>query len=191
MPKKYIKFHKPFEVLCQFTDVQGRSTLKDFIPFQNIYSAGRLDYRSEGLLILTNDGPLTQRLTDPQYQHTKTYLVQVEGIASPEAIQALRTSIVVPRLQTIPAYAEIIPDPNLHPRSKPVRDYHPTSWIKIILQEGKKHQIRRMTAAVGLPTLRLVRFAIGEIQLENLPPGAWVNLSAAEIQALTHPAYPK
>jgi len=141
-----IAFFKPYEVLCQFTDLEGRKTLKDFIDLPGIYSAGRLDYRSEGLLILSNDGTLIHRLTDPIYEHPKTYYVQVEGIVTPEAVSTLMNSIVLPDLQGKLAYAEIIPEPNLPARSKAVRLYHPTTWLKIILREGKKHQVRRMTA---------------------------------------------
>jgi len=179
-----IAFFKPYEVLCQFTDLEGRKTLKDFIDLPGIYSAGRLDYRSEGLLILSNDGTLIHRLTDPIYEHPKTYYVQVEGIVTPEAVSTLMNSIVLPDLQGKLAYAEIIPEPNLPARSKAVRLYHPTTWLKIILREGKKHQVRRMTAALGLPTLRLVRYAIGDLELGNLNPGEWRKLKSEEISML-------
>jgi 23S rRNA pseudouridine2457 synthase len=183
MPR-YIRFFKPFEVLCQFTDQTGRATLKDFIPIPNIYSAGRLDYLSEGLLILTDDGLLVRRITDPRFDHPKTYLVQVEGLLTDQALQTIRETILLPGLQTRLAQAEIIPEPDLPPRSKPVRPYHPKTWLKITLFEGKKHQIRRMTAAVGFPTLRLVRFAIGDITLDGLEPGAWKDLHQAELKSL-------
>ena len=182
---RYIKFFKPFEVLSKFTDNEGRSTLRDFIPIDNVYPAGRLDYRSEGLLILTDNGRLIQQLTDPRYKHPKTYLAQVEGILTPEHIEYLRNIIVVPGLQTrLPQAAEQISKPDLPPRPKPVRDYHPTSWLKITLIEGKKHQVRRMTAAIDFPTLRLVRVAIGNITIENLVPGKWQYLSKSELQGL-------
>jgi 23S rRNA pseudouridine2457 synthase len=177
-------FFKPFEVLSQFTDSQGRKTLKDYIPVAGVYAAGRLDYRSEGLLILSDDGPLIHRLTDPRFDHEKTYLAQVEGIASPDALQALQTQIQLPGLQTKTPEVKLAPEPDLPPRPTPVRDYHPTSWLLITLREGKKHQVRRMTAAVGLPTLRLVRVAIGPIRLDGLQPGDWRDLGEHEIRAL-------
>ena len=180
MPK-YLAFYKPYEVLCQFTEVRGRMTLKDFIPVAGVYSAGRLDFRSEGLLILTNDGFLNQRLTDPNFKHYKTYYAEVEGLITPEAIHFLENEIVLPGIQTKLAHAEIIPEPSLPPRLKPVRGYHPTSWLKLVLQEGKKHQVRRMTAAAGFPTLRLVRYSIGLITIDGLQPGEWRFLSKMEI----------
>ncbi len=179
MPR-YLAFNKPYEVLSQFTDSTGRRTLKEFIPIPGIYPAGRLDYRSEGLLILSDDGAFTQRLTDPRFEHPKVYLAQVEGIATPEAIQPLKERLLLPSIQTRPVAVEIIPEPDLPPRPVPVRPYHPTTWLKITLQEGKKHQVRRLTAAVGFPTLRLVRIAIGAIHLGNLAPGEWRWLTNAE-----------
>ena len=178
---QYIAFYKPFEVLSQFTDDQGRRTLMDFIPIRDVYVAGRLDYRSEGLLFLTNDGPINQRLTDPRFEHTKSYLVQVEGLIPLESLQRLSTEIVLPGLQTRLTTVNPIQAPDIPARSKPVRDYHPTSWIQITLTEGKKHQVRRMTAAIGYPTLRLVRWAIGRLTLEGLLPGQWRKLSSTEI----------
>lgn len=177
-----IKFFKPFEVLTQFTDREGRCTLAEFIPHKNIYAAGRLDYRSEGLLILTDDGALIRRLTDPRFEHPKTYYVQVEGEAGPEAARRLTEEIVLPGLQTRLAAAEIISPPTMPERA--VRGYHPTTWLKIVLYEGKKHQIRRMTAAVGFPTLRLIRIAIGPVGLGNLQPGQWWALTATEMKQL-------
>ncbi len=176
----YVKFFKPFEVLCQFSPSQSRQTLRDYIPIPNVYPAGRLDYRSEGLLLLTDDGPVIRRLTDPRFEHAKTYLVQVEGLVTPEAVETLRRQIVLPSLQTRRVSAEIIPPPDLPPRSKPVRDYHPTSWLKVVLYEGKKHQVRRITAAVGFPTLRLVRYAIGPLTLDGLQPGEWRRIEKDE-----------
>lgn len=181
---RYLAFYKPFEVLSQFSDSQRRKTLKDYIPVARVYAAGRLDYRSEGLLLLSDDGLLIHRLTDPQYDHEKTYLAQVEGDVTQEALHALQTRILLPGLQTKTADAKLVPEPDLPRRPTPVRDYHPTNWLEISLREGKKHQVRRMTAAVGLPTLRLVRVAIGPIRLEGLQPGEWRNLSAQEIRLL-------
>ena len=178
---RYIKFYKPFEVLCQFTPSAGRRTLKDFISLPGVYPAGRLDYRSEGLLVLTDDGLLIQRLTDPRYTHTKTYLVQVEGVVTPQSIERLNTEMVLPNLQTRLPFAQPIANPEIPPRSKPVRDYHPTSWLKITLLEGKKHQVRRMTATVGFPTLRLIRIAIGNLAVSNMQPGEWHPLTNEEL----------
>jgi 23S rRNA pseudouridine2457 synthase len=131
-----------------------------------------------------DDGPLIHRLTDPRYQHTRTYLVQIEGVATEEAVQTLQSQIVLPGIQTRPAQAEIISEPGLPARSRPVRDYHPTTWLRIVISEGKKHQVRRMTAAVGLPTLRLVRVTIGPITLGDLQAGEWSDLTTNEIQRL-------
>jgi 23S rRNA pseudouridine2457 synthase len=182
--QRYLAFFKPFEVLSQFTDSHGRKTLRDYIPVTRVYAAGRLDFRSEGLLLLSDDGLLIHRLTDPRFDHQKTYLAQVEGIAGPEALHALQACILLPGLQTKTAEVQLVPEPELPPRPTPVRDYHPTSWLRISLREGKKHQVRRMTAAVGLPTLRLVRVAIGPIRLDGLQPGAWRDLSLQEVRAL-------
>lgn len=182
--RRVIKFFKPFEVLCQFTDPENRRTLKEFIPLKGVYTAGRLDFRSEGLLLLTDDGLLIKQLSDPQFEHPKTYFVQVEGIATEEMIEMLNQRILVPGLQTQTAHASLIDEPDLPARPVPVRNYHPTSWLKIVLCEGKKHQVRRMTAAVGLPTLRLVRYSIGEITLQGLKPGEWKNLDGSELKRL-------
>jgi 23S rRNA pseudouridine2457 synthase len=178
---RYLVFYKPFEVLSQFTDHEGRRTLKEFIPVEGVYPAGRLDYRSEGLLILSNDGLFIQRLTDPDYNHPKIYLAEVEYVATPENVSRLETEILLPDLQTRTARAEIIPPPDLLPRPVPVRPYHPTSWIRITLYEGKKHQVRRLTAAIGHPTLRLVRVAIGSIDLGELKPGQWRDFTHKEL----------
>ena len=136
----YLKFHKPFEVLCQFSPSPPRLTLKNFIPLPEIYPAGRLDYRSEGLLLLTDDTITQHRLTSPQYRHPKTYLVQVEGQVSASAVQTIKQADVLSGEPIMPVTAEIIPDPGISPRLPPVRNYHPTSWLRITLQEGKKHQ---------------------------------------------------
>jgi 23S rRNA pseudouridine2457 synthase len=180
----YIRFFKPFEVLCQFTDQMGRTTLKDYIRVPQVYPAGRLDFLSEGLLILTDDGSLVRRITDPSFEHPKTYFAQVEGQLSDQALQTMRATILLPGLQTRLIQVDIIPEPDIPPRSKPVRAYHPKTWLKMTLSEGKKHQIRRMTAAVGFPTLRLVRVAIGEVTLDGLQPGAWKDLTRREINSL-------
>jgi 23S rRNA pseudouridine2457 synthase len=187
----YIRFFKPFEVFCQFTDQMGRTTLKDYIRVPHVYPAGRLDFLSEGLLILTDDGSLVRRITDPGFVHPKTYFVQVEGLLSDQALQTMRENILLPGLQTRLIQVEIIPEPDIPPRSKPVRAYHPKTWLKMTLSEGKKHQIRRMTAAVGFPTLRLVRVAIGEVTLDGLQPGAWKDLNRREINGLMKGDHPR
>lgn len=184
--KRYIKFFKPYEVLCQFTDAQGRQTLKNFISVAGIYSAGRLDFRSEGLLILTDDGQVIQRLTDPRFDHPKTYLVQVEGLLTESVPEVLIQLNTFTGGILRPLSAQLIQPPVLPARSKPVRPYHPTSWMKIILKEGKKHQIRRWTASIGFPTLRLVRVAIGQITIDGLEPGRWRNLTSQELNGLKH-----
>jgi len=181
---KYIKFYKPFEVLCQFTDSEGRHTLKNFIQISGIYSAGRLDYRSEGLLILTDDGRMIQRLTDPRFDHPKTYLVEVEGLITDDDLSSLLQNNLLKGVLYRPVSAAVIAQPILPTRSKPIRPYHPTSWVKIVLKEGKKHQVRHMTAAIGFPTLRLIRIAIGRITVDDLQPGQWRDLSPHELTSL-------
>lgn len=191
---RVIAFHKPFHVLTQFTDAEGRTTLKSFIDIQGIYAAGRLDYDSEGLLLLTDDGPLNQSLTDPRHERPKTYWAQVEGKVSPAQLTPFEHGLVLSGERMRPARARIIADPRIGPRMSyadpanpvavPVRDYHPTTWLEIEVHEGKKHQVRRMTAAVGLPCLRLVRNAIGPITLDALACGKWRPLTAAEIYLL-------
>lgn len=191
---RIIAFHKPFHVLTQFTDSEGRATLRSFIDIPGIYAAGRLDYDSEGLLVLTDDGPLNQNLTDPQHERPKIYWAQVEGKATPAQLAPFESGIVLSGERMRPAKARIIADPRLgvrqsyadpaHPVPAPVRDYHPTTWLEIEVHEGKKHQVRRMTAAVGLPCLRLVRYAIGPITLDELACGAWRPLTEAEIYLL-------
>ncbi len=175
-----ILFHKPDLVLCQFTDEEGRATLSDFISIPAIYPAGRLDYRSEGLLLLSNDGELTHRLTDPRYAHPKTYLAQVEGVVELDAIKRMNREILLPGLQTRLPVVSMCTAPNVPERERPVRDYHPTTWLQVVLVEGKKHEVRRLTAAAGYPTLRLVRTKIGNLSLSGLQPGAWRDLTEVE-----------
>jgi 23S rRNA pseudouridine2457 synthase len=182
---RYLLFNKPYGVLSQFTDEgTGHPTLKRDIDVPNVYAAGRLDRDSEGLLILTDDGMFKKRLADPKYHVEKTYWVLVEGDPTEEALNRLRNGIRLKGYTTRPAQARLIPDPNLPPRSKPVTPHGPTSWLEIKLREGKKRQIRHMTAAVKLFTLRLVRVAIGPIQLGNLKPGEWREITSAEIKKL-------
>jgi 23S rRNA pseudouridine2457 synthase len=180
-----IIFNKPYGVLSQFTDEgTGHPTLKEFIDVPGVYAAGRLDRDSEGLLLLTDDGPLIKRLTDPNHHIEKTYWVLVEGEATPEALGRLRSGIQFKAYTTQPAKVRLIPDPGLLPRSRPVTPHGPTLWLEIKLREGKKRQIRHMTAAVGLFTLRLVRVAIGNIILGNLAAGDWRDLTLEEIRSL-------
>ncbi len=183
MPR-YILFNKPYLVLTTRTDPEGRPTLANYIPISDVFAVGRLDYRSEGLLLLTDDGDLAHRLTDPKFEHPKTYLVQVEGAITPEAIDRLRRGVAVKGEKTRPAGVDPIPPPDLPPRNPPVVDYQPTSWLKIVLREGKKRQIRHITAAVGYPTLRLVRIAIGSLTSEGLSPGDWRDLTMPEVEMM-------
>jgi 23S rRNA pseudouridine2457 synthase len=182
---RYIIFNKPFGVLSQFTDEgTGHPTLKQYIDVPDVYAAGRLDRDSEGLLLLTDDGSLITRLTDPKHHIEKTYWVMVEGDPTQEKLTQLERGIQLKDYLTLPAKARLISDPNLPPRTKPVTPHGPTAWIEIKLREGRKRQIRHMTAAVGLPTLRLVRLAIGKIQLGFLKPGEWRDLTQDELNLL-------
>jgi 23S rRNA pseudouridine2457 synthase len=175
-------FYKPFQVMPSFTDPEGRKTLADFIDMPGVYAAGRLDFDSEGLLLLTDDGELIHRLTDPKFDHPKTYFVQVEGAATEEAVRKLREGVVLRGEKTKPVEAEIVTDAPVPFRK--VRGYHPTTWLRVVLREGRKRQLRRMTAAVGLPCLRLVRVGIGPLTLGDLQPGQWRWLSDDEQRSL-------
>jgi pseudouridine synthase len=184
---RYLKFSKPYDVLTQFTDASGRTTLKDYVPVPGVYPAGRLDRDSEGLLLLTDDGRLAHRLTDPRFEHPKTYLAQVERVPGPEALEALRLGVELSDGPTRPAEVELLADPPALPdRPVPIRFRKnvPTAWLRLVLREGRNRQVRRMTAAVGHPTLRLVRVAIGPILLGDLQPGQWRDLEAVERGAL-------
>lgn len=170
-----IALNKPFGVLCQFTGGDGQRTLADFVTHKDVYAAGRLDQDSEGLLLLTDDGPLAHRLTDPAHKQTKSYLVQVDGAIDDAAIAALRDGLTLRDGPTRPADARRTDEPHwLWPRDPPVRyrKLIPTSWLVLTLREGRNRQVRRMTAAVGFPTLRLIRTSIGRYVLDGLPPGA-------------------
>ncbi len=181
---RYVAFYKPYGVLSSFTDPEARPTLKGYVDVPDVYAAGRLDYDSEGLLLLTDDGSLIHQMTDPRFHLPKTYLVEVEGLMTPEAAAKLEQGVLVEGALTQPCKAQIIPEPELPPRSKPVTPHGPVIWLKMVLHEGKKRQIRHMTAAVGFPTLRIVRTAIGPINLEGLQPGQWRKLSVQEARKL-------
>ncbi len=175
---RLLMLNKPFDVLTQFSDDQGRATLKDYVDVPGVYPAGRLDRDSEGLLLLTNDGRLQARISDPRHKMAKTYWVQVEGEPSPEQLEQVRSGVVLKDGPTQPAQARRIPEPDIWPRQPPVRFRKsvPTAWLEMTIYEGRNRQVRRMTAAVGLPTLRLIRVRIGPWSLEGLAPGQWREL---------------
>lgn len=178
---RLILFNKPYGVLTQFTGTAGRPTLANFISIRGVYPAGRLDRDSEGLLLLTDDGRLQHRLSDPRHKLPKIYWAQVEGEASDAALQQLRSGVVLDGRRTRPAKARRIDEPSLWPRDPPIRFRKniPTPWLEIELTEGRNRQVRRMTAAVGHPTLRLVRYAVGGYALEDLKPGEWRDATQA------------
>ena len=186
---RLILLNKPYGVLCQFTDEAGRATLKDCVAVPGVYAAGRLDTDSEGALLLTDDGPLQHRIADPRHKQPKTYLVQVEGEPDEAALARLRAGLDLGDFRTRPCRARAVAEPDwLWPRDPPVRFRKsvPTSWLEIVLREGKNRQVRRMTAKVGFPTLRLIRIAIGPWRLDGLLPGQWRELEAAELVAVPH-----
>lgn len=197
MPYRYLLFYKPYDVLTQFTDNSSespRQTLKDYISVPGVYPVGRLDRDSEGLLLLTNHGQLQHRLSDPQFQHPRTYWVQVERIPDAAALAQLRQGVMIQGYRTRPAQVQLLPsDPTLPPREPPIRFRKnvPTAWLEMTLTEGKNRQVRRMTAAVGFPTLRLVRVAIAHLRLTDLEPGQWRDLTAAEQKDLQQLCFPR
>ncbi len=192
MPDRFLLFYKPYDVLSQFSeeilpDGTAHRTLKEFIAIPGVYPVGRLDRDSEGLMLLTNNGQVQHRLTDPRFQHPRTYWVQVERIPSPEALQQLRQGVEIQGYRTRPAKVQLFAaEPDLPPRDPPIRFRKnvPTAWLEMTLTEGKNRQVRRMTAAVGFPTLRLVRVAIGQLRLQDLAPGQWRELTSTEIKTL-------
>ena len=174
---RLIRFNKPYGVLSQFTPEGRWRGLKDFIDIPDVYVAGRLDADSEGLLLLTNDGQLQARIADPRFKMEKTYWVQVEGVPTDEALAALRQGVQLTDGLTRPARARLLdPPPDVWARQPPIRERKsiPTAWLELAISEGRNRQVRRMTAAVGLPTLRLIRAAIGPHTLDGLAPGAWL-----------------
>lgn len=179
-------FNKPYGVLTQFTSGEGKPTLADYIPVPGVYAAGRLDLDSEGLVVLTDDGALQSRISHPRHKLAKTYWAQVEGVPDEPALTALRGGLDLGDFRTKPCRARIIPEPEgLWPRDPPIRFRKaiPTTWLEIVISEGKNRQVRRMTAKIGHPTLRLVRWAIGDWTLKDLAPGAWRNMTKEELNA--------
>lgn len=184
---RYLVFHKPYGVLSKFTDPEERPTLANYITLPNIYPVGRLDMDSEGLLVLTSDGTFAHHLTSPYSKVSKTYWVQVERVPDDAALERLRKGVIIQGKRTRPACVTLLnPEPDIAPRSVPIRFRKsvPTAWLRMKITEGMNRQIRKMTAQVGHPTLRLIRVAIGIIQLGDLPSGQWRELSVTEVQAL-------
>jgi 23S rRNA pseudouridine2457 synthase len=182
-----LAFYKPYGVLSCFTDPEGRSTLAEFIAIPDVYPAGRLDHDTEGLLVLTSDGTLAHRITDPRHKLPKVYLVQVERVPDEAALASLRRGVLLKGRRTRPVEVELLAEaPDLPPRPVPIRFRKsvPTAWLTVTLREGQNRQIRRMTAAVGHPTLRLVRVAVGPVTLDALQPGQWRELEGAEVAGL-------
>jgi 23S rRNA pseudouridine2457 synthase len=184
-PRRYVLMYKPYDVLSEFGDAPGKKTLGDYVPVLGLEPAGRLDQDSEGLLLLTDDGELAHQLTHPLFHVPKTYLVQVEGMPEKHSLEALRQGVLVKGETTAPVEVELLErSPELPPRPTPVREDVETSWLRIVLREGKKRQIRHMTAALGHPALRLVRVAIGPLTMRGLAPGEWREAEGEELAKL-------
>lgn len=192
---RLILFNKPYGVLSQFTDAEGRSTLSDYIDIPGFYPAGRLDRDSEGLLLLTDDGQLQHRLAHPKKKTWKRYWVEVERIPEPEALENLRNGLQLKDGPTLPARARLLAAPDIWPRNPPVRfrAHIPTQWLEIEIREGRNRQVRRMTAAIDHPTLRLVRVAVGEWSLDSLAPGEWkiLQVDTPPGNRASRPAHPR
>ncbi|MDB9451708.1 rRNA large subunit pseudouridine synthase E [Dolichospermum circinale] len=190
MNNRYIIFHKPYGVLSQFTQESPKHiTLKEYIDVPDVYAVGRLDWDSEGLLLLTNDGQLQHRLAHPRFGHQRTYWAQVERIPDIDAINQLQSGVEIQDYRTRPAQVRLLlEEPSVVQRIPPIRFRKniPTAWLEMTLTEGKNRQVRRMTAAVGFPTLRLIRISIGNIQLDDLSPGQWRELTSLEVTRLNH-----
>ncbi len=190
MNNRYIIFHKPYGVLSQFTQESPKHiTLKEYIDVPDVYAVGRLDWDSEGLLLLTNDGQLQHRLAHPRFGHQRTYWAQVERIPDIDAINKLQSGVEIQDYRTRPAQVRLLlEEPSIVQRIPPIRFRKniPTAWLEMTLTEGKNRQVRRMTAAVGFPTLRLIRISIGNIQLDDLSPGQWRELTSLEVTRLNH-----
>lgn len=178
--KKYrlLLLNKPYLVLCKFTDAEGRPTLVDYVPVSDVYPAGRLDYTSEGLVLLTDFGYLQHVISDPEHKLPKTYWVQVEGTPDAYALQKLAAGVVLNDGRTLPARVQRMAAPDVWERTPPIRERQniPTAWLALTIAEGRNRQVRRMTAAVGYPTLRLIRTAVGPWSLRSLRPGQWVSV---------------
>jgi 23S rRNA pseudouridine2457 synthase len=191
MNNRYIIFHKPYGVLSQFTQESPKHiTLKEYINVPDVYPVGRLDWDSEGLLLLTNDGQLQHRLAHPRFGHRRTYWAQVERIPDADAIYKLQTGVEIQDYRTRPAQVKLLLEaPPVNERIPPIRFRKsvPTAWLEMTLTEGKNRQVRRMTAAVGFPTLRLIRVSIANIQLDDLASGQWREITPLELTKLNHP----
>lgn len=179
-----ILLHKPFNTLCQFTGEAADSTLADYVDIAEVYPAGRLDKDSEGLLLLTNDGPLQNQIANPKHKLEKSYWVQVEGSPTDKDLEPLRQGLNIQDYRTLPAKAQLIEQPDVEPRNPPIRERKniATSWLEIKIKQGKNRQVRRMTAAIGFPTLRLIRAKIGNLSLEGIPCGEYRVLNDEEIK---------